>query len=76
MRRLYKELFGVMLGIALAAPAGFAAPQQTQPTAPPPPPAQTQQPPAASAPAAAPPAQDQSASSRRPDHEGRQGRIR
>ena len=62
MRRLYKELFGVMLGIALAAPAGFAAPQQTQPTAPPPPPAQTQQSPAASAPAAEPSAQDQSAS--------------
>lgn len=62
MRRLYKELFGVMLGIALAAPAGFAAPQQTQPTAPPPPPAQTQQTPAASAPTADPSAQDQSAS--------------
>ena len=62
MRRLYKELFGVMLGIALAAPAGFAAPQQTQTTAPPPPPAQTQQPPAASAPASDPSAQDQSAS--------------
>jgi predicted Zn-dependent protease len=51
-----------MLGIALAAPAGFAAPQQTQPTAPPPPPVQTQQPPAASAPAAEPTAQDQGTS--------------
>jgi predicted Zn-dependent protease len=61
MSRLSKEIFAMMLGMALTASAGFAAPRQSQTQ--PQPPAQTQQKPTATDSGQQPAAQDQTPAS-------------
>jgi predicted Zn-dependent protease len=62
MRRLYNEIFGTILVLLLAAPAGFSAQQQSQAPSQPQPPAQTQSQPATDA-SQQPQTQDQISSS-------------
>jgi predicted Zn-dependent protease len=62
MRRLYTEIFGIVFVLLLAAPAGFAARQQSPAQTPQPPQTQTQQP-ATADPSQQPRAQDDSSAS-------------